>query len=1202
MRIRKLIVQGFKSFPDRTEFVFPEGLTCIVGPNGCGKTNIVDAIRFTLGEQSAKKLRGKSIVDMIFGGTSGKPPMNFSEASMTYAVERGELGEPYHELEELEVKRVLFRSGESEYTINRSPALLKDVHDLFYGTGLSPYTYGLMDQQDVTRIITMHAEERRLLLEEAAGITKFRRKRLEAERKMERTRVNLQRVQDVLNEVERQKKILERQARKAQRYRELVEELKARELIYYKARHDRLSEDLARVEQEESRKREEQDHLKAALSAQEADRQKLELESVQTEEKLRALREDVHRIDLEKEQSRGQGDIHEGNRLALERRKAEILEQQEALASDLAESGRRATELDEEARIAVESLNRLRLESAEHRPRRDECLSRLQSLKEREDGEQKDLIEIFARIAELERVIASTEARLNESDKRSKDLESRKQQLLFSEREFLEQIQALDDERRRSGESLTVLTRELSGLEELRSNLARAIEERRLERRGHQDEMEGMAAVRASLENLQEAYAGFHEGAREILVKWGRNGIKGTVAEILEVPERYRPAVEAVLGVLLEAIVTDTRSYSLQAMDYLLKEDRGRSFFIPLDAPFSNGASSEAVPRPANAERLSEKVSAQPGYEPIVKRLLSHVWVVDRLEDVFALPEPSPATFVTRFGEVYSHQGVLAGGARARQETASLAWIERKEKIDRLSEEAEQLRGNLARLDDELQLQNARQSELEIAYHAKQGEKIGLDARVARLEAEKEGVAKMVRSSKAAGIAEEEDGLRASREELTAVTAEARSSLTTCKEERTAMEEKIRLSRAAYETAQIELGEADKVISQLSNSEFQLEERHQQLTRSSLDIARGREQVYERMRKIETDLQEVENGIAAEGSAVTRAHGRLAELEAKAEVAAEGLRDVESALKEIRDQRGRIDGESKVTRDQLRAAEERLAVLGVERAKSALDIERIAQEARERWGVDDLAAPRPEGTVDGSAGDATPDLDALFGVIQELRDRRQKMGDVNMGSLEEYEELSQRFTFLTGQRDDIHRSIEQLKEAIGKINRVCRERFDRIFTEVSAKFVDVFSSLVAGGKGELRLVEPPPLPEGEAQDEETSRHKRRERGVDIFVKMPGKTMTNLSLLSGGERTLTAFSFLLSLFLVRPSPFCILDEVDAPLDDSNVGRFAKALGELGKKHPFLAITHNKQTMKHADTLIGVTMEQDGVSKLVSVKVN
>ncbi|MBI2062029.1 MAG: chromosome segregation protein SMC [Nitrospirae bacterium] len=1193
MRIRKLTLLGFKSFPEKTEFVFPEGLTCIVGPNGCGKTNIVDAIRFCLGEQSAKKLRGKSVVDMVFGGTSGKAAMNFADVSMTFDVQKGELPEPYHEIEEFEVRRVLYRSGESEYYINRTPSLLKDIYDLFYGTGLSPYSYGIMDQSDVTRLITMHVEERRLLLEEAAGITKFRRKRQEAERKMERTRVNLQRVEDVLAEVERQKRSLERQAKKAQKLKELNEELRAKELIMYKAQWRGLRAALDRVEQEETEEQRLRDELSASLSTLESERERIELESVQVEEDLRRLREEFHRAEIDQEQCRGQIEKHRADKAALERRTSELRAQADALRADVEAADRKLAELDAERRDVEENLNRLRLQLSERRPRREELIARMQSLREQEDRLEQERLERMAQVAELERVVASAEGRRHETEKRRVELESRRQQLLFSEQEMVEQTRGIEDLRAKTAVLLEENGRRLESVEEHLRNLSRVYGERINDRRQKRDDVERLSATRTSLQTLQETYSGFHEGARQILLKWGRNGIKGTVAEVLDVPERYRQAVEASLGVLLEAIVTDTRSYGMQAMDYLRSEDLGRAFFVALDAPAGNGASPMEDPRPENAERLIEKIQPKPGYESVAERLLSHVWVVDRIEDVFALPPSSRATYVTKWGEVSHPQGVLAGGAQAKQETASLAWLERKEKLQQIDEQLTAMQSALSQIEEEIPLMEARRTELESEREKERLAQVDLQAQIARFQAEKEGVARVMQTSGSAAVSQEEDSIQRTIGELSTVLDTAQQSLDQFRGQQQALAEKIAGVRREHEAAGLGLAETEKGINELAFTEVQLDERHQQLAKASVEIERGREQVLERFERLEAEIGESAAPVAALDKAIAEAESRLSDLQEQARMAREEVAKAEETIRQLRDRRGALESDAKSTRERLRQVEERVAELSVEKATSAMHMDRTNQEARERWGVEDLAAL-----------EAAPpeDLEALTASVAELRDRKTKMGDVNMESLAEYDELSQRFTFLTEQRDDIQKSIEQLREAIAKINRVCRERFDQIFEEVSKKFSEVFAGLVRGGKGELRLIEPPPLPEGEIEDEEAaSRRSKRERGVDIYAKMPGKTMASLNLLSGGERALTAFSLLLSLFLVRPSPFCILDEVDGPLDDSNVHRFAQTIGEMGKTNPFLAITHNKVTMKYAGTLIGVTMEEDGISKLVSVKV-
>ncbi|MGZ6162160.1 MAG: chromosome segregation protein SMC [Myxococcaceae bacterium] len=1183
MRIRRLDITGFKSFMDRAVFTFDEGVTGVVGPNGCGKSNVVDAIRWVMGEQSAKNLRGRGMEDVIFNGSETKPPLSMAEVSLTFEVDaRDQLAPQYAGFGEVTVTRRLFRSGESEYLINRTQCRLLDVVELFLGTGVGTRAYSIIEQGRVGLIVSSKPEDRRSIIEEAAGVTKYKSRRRAAERKLEGTEANLLRVADLVSELEKRLDSLGRQAKKAEKYRSLKSRIRDVEL--HQASH-RLLGLLA-----------EQKHLQDAIAALgeteqaalqrvraledevEARRARLETDG----QRLQALADEVHALDTQTRETDQALAFWRADLTTAEAAEAAAVAEGELLAGRLTALETRKAALEAE----VAALGGASLADEAAMRRAQEGLEAAQGLQrevqERLEQERLALLGLAGRIANQETQLSALAARRDELRERHRQTTAELQAVRGQE-------SALDRERnevtRRVQQSrqLTLELAERRGAEEDALQRARAaFAESEVGVIALREELADRRSRLHSLEEIQRHYEGFDRGVRAVMLRAGTEaraqGIFGLVADVLGTSPRFERAIEAALGARLQNVLVQSRSVGLELSRYLASLAEGRSSFLPL--PELSVAPAPSLPEGLGGVlgRAMDEVRAEPEFRPVVELLLGNVLLVEDLEAAARVRDVAPGfTAVTLAGEVLAADGTLTGGVLEGPGSGAL------QKKREIAELAETVAATEARYSELLTRHYALQKQilhteellkgLQKHHHEEELVRSALEKDLHQASEQlarfRERIGQLVRDSEAL----DESLGRVDRDEEAARGESAHAQAERASREDRARELQDRLEglqRSAEAHGQELMGLRVKVASHAERAEA---------ARASLaEVSGGLTEIVERESRAEAarvqavvrreDLRGRIAG-AEEGHAgrLQRLAEGTAQLEDGRRVHGEELARVRADETSLRDERARLDG---VT--------EGLGQITLRERSLVLDVEHLVRSVEERHQTDlgdELHRYHTHRRLEASEEQQ----------LKDLRGQLERLGEINLTAIEEHQEVAQRHSFLAGQKRDLEVSIKSLRDAIAKIDRTSRERFARTFEVVNDRFQRVFPRLFGGGRAGLLL---------------TDEAHTGEPGVEIVAQPPGKKLQSVTLLSGGEKALTAVALIFAIFLIKPTPFCLLDEVDAPLDEGNVGRYNDLLREMSKQSQFILITHNKRTMEVVDTLYGVTMEEPGISKLVSVR--
>ncbi len=1236
LRIKSLQIQGFKSFVDKTAFRFERGITGIVGPNGCGKSNVVDAIRWAMGEQSPRRLRGKGMDDVIFAGSEARSPVGLSEVVITFDNADGVAPPQFAEYSEIQVARRLYRSGESEYLLNKTPCRLRDVLDFFRDTGIGTKGYTIVEQGRIAEIVSARPEERRTLIEEAAGISKYKARRREAERKLEATEQNLVRVTDVLGEIRRQISSIERQAKKAARFKRLREVQRVLELSLASDERMQL---LGEVEEARGRLvglRDAATESEARLAERDADLETRRNELAERERVLSEGNETLFQIRSRIKELEG--------RISYERReRAALAETGEARGREREQLLGRAAQTEEQCARLRDELGQVEAALADEteatqRAERELGTAReaLREVEEERERENATLVELLTRIARAEDRRAAVDDRTADLDRRLRSadealsVQQGEADRAAGEQEALEEgLRNLLAERDRlMGAVREAITRHERAVATART-AAEAL-------RGRRELREQRAARLASLREVMDRREDVSAAARHLLGLSSEQsdgfGLRGLVREVLEAEPEVERAVEAALGDHADALVVARGRGAAAALDALRQAGVGRGVLVlDRDGEVQTGF----VPL---GEPLLPRVRPRPGYESIAQVLLGRVNLVPDLRealDRYGAGRP-PCTFVTPAGDLLTEDGIVRGGGDATQVGA----LSRMREVRELGEEVEGLDVDVAQHDQT-------QAEAERALAAAQDELENLRNRhhtaalaVANHEKDLERTRERVKALGEAheGRVAERSAFLSESEGLGAEASRLASQLDIDREARGDAQRRIdalllSVGSAGREVTRLETAAAerrvqresrqetrDRIGTALSGAEATVAEVRGWIQQREAEIRTGEE----RRDALRTSIEEAEAGLAEELAKEENARLSNDERRDAWEREAASVRDLETAARELR-----IGLESQ--RDQAQQSE-----LGLREMELRLD--HLDTTSRERWDVDlaqwkppvpaeepaDVPAAATEVSpavagnateamppqvapgqpAEGAAEEETEDRDAAreareIGALmllsneerkaraEDVRKRIQAIGDVNLGAIDEHEELRERFRFLGEQKGDLESSVAQLRDAIGRINRTSRKRFRETFDAVNEKFKVNFPRLFRGGKASLSLTESEDV---------------LEAGIEIMAQPPGKRLQSVNLLSGGEKTMTAISLLVSVFQVRPSPFFLLDEVDAALDDANVGRFNEIVQELAETSQFLLITHNKRTIEVADVLYGVTMQEKGVSTLVGVELH
>ncbi len=1212
MYLKNLTMFGFKSFADKTSLNFQPGVAAIVGPNGCGKSNVSDAIRWVLGEQSAKALRGGEMADVIFNGTDGRKPLGMAEVSLTIGgVDEEHLRAAGVELayNEVTVTRRVFRDGGSEYFINKTMCRLKDIQQFFMGTGMGKTSYSIMAQGNITQILSSRPDDRRLVFEEAAGITKFKSQKKEALRKLEYTEQNLLRIQDLIREVKRQIGSLQRQAGKARRYKQIADELRHLETQLARHQFDVLMAEISERTTAAENLRDEMEESSACVL-------RAEDEILQLRSRLSELEEHIAASQQKGMELKSQCDRHE-SRIHFNEERLRELEQQNARAlGDISEAEERTLAAREELAVVSEKLTTANASLEQHRntlqQKRDALQVVEQELIAQQDNMRRAQSDAFAAAQQLTRVrneINALDLQKQGNVVRLEKLSAEKIQL-EEERTGLEarlQTFAADVESQKANvhTSRGTVEERQTRLREIQEELTRIGQE--LDTVVHQ-QAEKRSRLNV-LEQLQESHEGFSAGALAALKQ--SKSVLGSLTDKMRVPDEYVTAVESALGHNLQLVLTEQPESAQEILSGLASNKQGRTSIAALglhrDA-FKTLPTVAAVTEstiPGVFARLI--IQADDSVRPLIDALLGQTLIVTDLNAATTAWRSARGEldFVTRGGELLNRHGIYTGGYLNGNSDgkAPSSILGRKNQIAELQSRLNVLQEQVAEISRRKGALQSEQTALQASLQQAQTELRAQEVAIATHEGEFKALQNSlcVLHQKIDTVVYEIQSLAAQEKEGNEKRATLAEQVAAGEaREKSAQElvtqlgvnlDELRQHRDAANTSltetKVSLATEEQLSASFAKQRIPLEQRIRELT-ALAEQRRGEiSSCLKRKEQAETENAESSHQIQRlqhEREIVNNQTAGLVsqkdEVDADVATREENLRGQRARLTSLQQQRGALDVELAQKNMSVQNLRERI------QQKYQVSIDDIRSECITITYADEGQAKvqtlTPEEMANSGAG---TDWNAVTEQVGSMQKRLDEMGPVNLVAIEEYEETEQRHTFLSTQYDDLVKAKSELTDVINRINTQTKEMFTTTFNQIRENFRNMFIEVFGGGKADLIL---------------TDENDVLESGIDIVARPPGKQLQSISLLSGGEQTMTAVALLFSIYQVKPSPFCVLDELDAPLDESNINRFVRVLQRFIEHSQFIIITHNKRTIGMADVLYGVTMQEHGVSKIVSVK--
>ena len=1205
MHLQSLELFGFKSFADKTLLNFHEGVTAIVGPNGCGKSNVLDAVRWVLGEQSAKALRGAEMADVIFNGTDNRKPLGFAEVSLTFTNCAGDLSVDWHEVR---VTRRVYRDGNSEYLLNKTPCRLRDIHSLFADTGVGRTAYSVMEQGKIDMVLSSRPEDRRMVFEEAAGITKYKTQKREALRKLEATEANLLRIGDIIKEVKRQIGSLQRQAGKARRYQALHADLRVLDTHHSRRKLDGLEAESAKCRDEIARLEKSERDLHGKIETREnelADRRRsldeIDARINEARGEAQRLQSEIashrSRIEFNKQRAQETSELIERYRRDIAAAETKRSEQ----ASELSEADALIQKTSELLETKQRDVAELTEKAAQFRAERAESDKELETL-------QGVLSKFETRIAALEDEVAGITLRRETTSARVEDLaagiaeataalEATRQKLADSRAAAQSHQEHLDLLGKESEVAEKTLAQHRQSLDDAEKNLA--ISERAI------SEKESRLEI---LRQLNEEGEGLEHGSRAVLrglddPKRIRHALLGPLVSQLDVEREYIAAIEAALGRTIHAVVLQSDELASEIIKTLSAKKLGQAaLVVPGFAATKSEKPRQFLPEGALCW-AADKVKAPESLTPLVRQLLADVVIVRDLDAAWQLKRRAKEfPIATLSGEFLSTEGVIFGG-KASKKADSL--LERKAQIAALTKESATLTRERDAL---LQKRDQNKGLLETAVHQQEeARKTHQSAHLAHSAAGNE-IALIERA-----ISEAEKKL----ENLYVEKAALQQQIQTADERIAKLEEELAAHRSSFADMEAQQSSSEKMrdsarqqeeaanekLNELRLKLATEEQRHENLISRRQPMTAREAELVELISARRADIAAYEQRLATQAKESSESESAIKNQSAEAS-------EVEKRIATIGEERASMLSATTAEETDLRSARNSLndfhdlrAKQQVRQSQLQLQTENLLENVSRRYQVDlrafsrdDMAFEKtfqvqlkrhskPDDTSEQAAAAVVGPAIDLETLIVDLTRQLDNMGPVNLDAVQEYDELEERHQFLETQNNDLTNARRELLDVIIQINNTTQKLFAETFAQVRTNFREMFSELFGGGRADLSLLdENDPL----------------NCGIEITAKPPGKQLQSISLLSGGERAMTAVALLFAIYMVRPSPFCILDEMDAPLDESNINRFIRVLERFVGQSQFVIITHNKRTIAKADILYGVTMEEHGVSKIVGVK--
>jgi chromosome segregation protein len=1177
VHLKWLDITGFKSFPDRTRLQFEPGMTAIVGPNGCGKSNVSDAIRWVLGETSARALRGAKMEDCIFSGTDARKPLGMAEVNITFTDCESILGTEFNEVT---VTRRVLRSGEGQYFLNKTPCRLKDIQRLFMNTGIGTSSYSLMEQGRIDQILSSRPEDRREIFEEASGITKFKMDKREAARKLEQTEANLLRLADVIREVKRQIGSLQRQAGKARRYKELREELRRLDLCFSRDRLSQMDTALQQIEAELRTIAEESAGLHTEIQNLESGETEQRARLTATEEAIGQAME--NRADAQTRLDRTTDTV----RINRDRiRELETLADRDR--RDISEAEAQIEKHRRDLDALVSSVDEARQRREQSEKEWQSRHSALQALEQEIEARRTQLQQLRNESLEQENTVARLQNEQVQLEARDRANMLRRERLIAEKSQLTHSLQGYEGRQATIVETLRALAREIEHgtalFNELNRQRASQADESRETQKTLATLQSQTAARHAQIDLLQKAEIeaeDFPGGARLLLDKThppavAADQVLGPLAQHLDVAPEYRVALEAALRAWLDAVIIRDSAQAAILLQFLAERRQGAARLIALDSSASVPGDNPAGP----GSPLAEHVRCSEEFRPLIRRLLAGVRMVDSFSEVSG-PLPAHAVWVTRDGAILRGDGAFEFWMREPGQSNPLA---RHHLIADLKQD-------LTQIEDQVRLKNDTLKALQEA-----GANLESAIETARSDSEDRRRTLAVRESENQMVSQEANQARDRLEtvvwELHQLDEQGDGS-----EERQGVADRIDAAREAQSAlrGQIDaLGREIQGLDQRRSALYvevgELRVRFAEARQQVEHLESRREPLKARILELETLVKGRAGGIVSYRTSIDQLTRAASEAETQIEPLQSELATAAAGLDALRKQRESQNAELGDLGARLGTKRDRLEELSGRRTEREVlfaESRMRRQNLVDRLAGDYNATPEDLHTApDPEWPEGRPDAETLERMVEECRGRIEAMGPVNLVAIEEYQELEERHSFLTQQQDDLTAAKQQLAEMIKKINVTTSEMFLSTFARVNENFQAMFTKLFNGGTARLVLAD-----EGDVL----------ESGIDIIARPPGKKLQTVSLLSGGERTMTAVALLFSIYQIKPSPFCVLDELDAALDESNIARFVSILESFLNQSQFVVITHNRRTISAANTLYGVTMEERGISKVMSMK--
>ncbi|QHS22218.1 chromosome segregation protein SMC [Virgibacillus sp. MSP4-1] len=1178
MFLKRLDTVGFKSFAERISVEFVPGVTAVVGPNGSGKSNITDAIRWVLGEQSAKSLRGSKMEDIIFAGSDTRKALNFAEVSLVLDNEDSALPIDY---QEVDITRRVYRSGESEFLINQQPCRLKDIIDLFMDSGLGKEAFSIISQGKVEEILSSKPEERRAIFEEAAGVLKYKQRKKKAEMKLAETQENLYRVEDIIYEIEGQLEPLKEQAETAETYLKKKDELKKHEVSLLVTEIERLNEEWQSLLSQIEEQKQEILHKQTGIQQEEAELEKERAEIQGLDQAIEQMQNQMLSLTQELENLEGRKRLFNERWKHYEENKDKLADEEQRLDVKIANVTKQLTNDEEQLNVLVSE----REETKERMAALEQSLgTSRESMEEKIEELKSEYIEVLNEQAAKRNELQGIERSLEQNKQKKNRMTDRFQGLLDQREEIDQEQESITDQLKTIEQSLSekqkVLNGEKSSLQEQKSQVE---EEQKKLNQGYQF-IHKLRSKKEMLEEMKEDFSGFFQGVKAVLKARERkelSGIHGAVAETIQIGDDYVLAIETALGGQAQHIIMENENDARQAIQWLKKTNNGRATFLPLPSMQPKRIPEHLIRNIENHQGFigvaEQLVDYDQKFSNVIQSLLGNIVIARTLKDANELAGLLNRRFriVTLDGDVVNPGGSMTGGAQKKKNQSLFTREKELSQVSKkLQEFEERTKSFEHQLDERIQSQKqnerrVQELENEINQLQSQVSKLQGDLREVKLKRENVNDHLSLYDQEQEQFQEEEQELKNSTDALSSrlqqLEDEAESlqnQIDTLTHELTNQQESSEKIQQEYHHLQVMLAEQDTNVKNQK-------EKVNSLKRDLSDFQSQKDQLKEE----HTALEEIkEQGQTAE------------EIEQEIEDKRKEKLETQNTLKSKREERQQ---RNQMTEDLEKEIKERNRILNqrtddlqqkeVKANRLDVELENNLSVLQEEYMLSFEKALSDFGRTDNT--------DKAKHTVQQIKQEIDRLGTVNLGAIDEYKRIQERYEFITTQRQDLLEAKDTLYAVIKEMDEEMVTRFEGTFNQIQKEFTDVFKKLFGGGRADLKLTDPKDL---------------LETGVDIVAQPPGKKLQNLGLLSGGERALTAIALLFAILRVRPVPFCVLDEVEAALDEANVNRFAQYLKEFSENTQFIVITHRKGTMEEADVLYGVTMQESGVSKLVSVR--